>query len=173
VKPRASSGVHKILVPRHTSETTPPEDIQTFLRETSETDIVWKHIAEAESMEKYLLSYSRKSFRQASDSPCGQGIIHDAMSFSSLTPAGEELLQGNYPQSGTVTTISSGSSSRCSRHQQMLKRQKLSRQKAALTTLSTVSNTGLKKRLHHPLVDTLATISHSFRIRSSLNVKCS
>jgi hypothetical protein len=46
---------------------------------------------------KHFLVYNRQSFRAAADSPCGHGIIHDAMSFSSLTPAGEEILQGKVP----------------------------------------------------------------------------
>jgi hypothetical protein len=48
-------------------------------------------------MEKYLLRYNHQSFRAAAESPCGHGLIHDAMSYSSLTSAGKELLQGKIP----------------------------------------------------------------------------
>ena len=97
VKPRASGGVQKLLVPRHKSANAPPDDIHALLRDTPEKDLVWEHIADADAMEKYLLKYNHKSFRAAAESPCGHGIIHDAMSYSSLTPAGEELLQGKIP----------------------------------------------------------------------------
>jgi hypothetical protein len=100
VKPRASGGVQKLLVPRHKkseSPRPPPEAIRALLRDTHEKDLVWEHIANVEDMNKDLLVYNHQSFRAAADSPCGHGIIHDAMSFSSLTPAGEKLLQDIIP----------------------------------------------------------------------------
>ena len=100
VKPRPSGGVQKVLIPKHkdSSETTKPEQIRDVLRDHPEKDLVWEHVADADEMEKYLLHYNRQSFRAAAESPCGHGIIHDAMSFSSLTPEGEELLQGKIPK---------------------------------------------------------------------------
>jgi hypothetical protein len=59
--------------------------------------LIWEHIADVDDMEKYLLAYNRQSFRAAADSPCGHGIIHDAMSHSSLTKVGDDLLDGKIP----------------------------------------------------------------------------
>jgi hypothetical protein len=48
-------------------------------------------------MEKRLLSYNHESFGAAAASPTGHGVIHDAMTFSSLSPAGKALLAGEFP----------------------------------------------------------------------------
>jgi hypothetical protein len=48
-------------------------------------------------IERHLLQYNRDSFRAASESPCGHGIIHDALTFSSLSPESEALLSGIIP----------------------------------------------------------------------------
>jgi hypothetical protein len=50
-----------------------------------------------EEIDRHLLQYNRDSFRAASASPCGHGIIHDALTFSSLSPASEALLAGTVP----------------------------------------------------------------------------
>jgi hypothetical protein len=41
--------------------------------------------------------YNRDSFRAASESPCGHGIIHDALTYTSLSPAAAALLRNEIP----------------------------------------------------------------------------
>jgi hypothetical protein len=45
-------------------------------------------------MERHLLSYNREAFREASESPCGKGIIFDALTFTSLSEAALDVLNG-------------------------------------------------------------------------------
>lgn len=52
---------------------------------------------ERSEIEKHLLNYNRKSFRAASESPCGHGVVHDAITFSSLSHEALELLAGTVP----------------------------------------------------------------------------
>ncbi|KAI2503585.1 hypothetical protein MHU86_10872 [Fragilaria crotonensis] len=44
-------------------------------------------------MEKHLLSYNRESFRAAAESPCGSGVIFDALT----SPAAKDVLRGVVP----------------------------------------------------------------------------
>ena len=43
------------------------------------------------------MKYNSESFRAAAESPCGHGIIHDELTFTSLFPAASGLLQGQLP----------------------------------------------------------------------------
>ena len=97
VKSNFSGAIKKILVPRHKDEMLPPENIQDLIATTEPTDLVWEHIVDAKEMETYLLRYNKNSFRAAATSPNGHGVIHDAMTFSSLSPAGKALLAGEFP----------------------------------------------------------------------------
>jgi hypothetical protein len=47
------------------------------------------------NVEQHLLNYNRESFRAASASPCGAGKFLDDMTFSGLSPAGTDLLNGS------------------------------------------------------------------------------
>ena len=44
-----------------------------------------------------FFQYNHDSFRAASSSPCGHGVIHDALTFSCLSPEAESLLSGTIP----------------------------------------------------------------------------
>ncbi|KAI2512006.1 hypothetical protein MHU86_2294 [Fragilaria crotonensis] len=50
-----------------------------------------------EDIENHLLHFNREAFRAASASPCGSGVIHDALSFTSLSDDAEAFLYGNTP----------------------------------------------------------------------------
>jgi hypothetical protein len=51
-----------------------------------------------ESVEEYLLHYNRASFRAASASPCGIGPVLNELTFSTLSSAGTDLLNGDFPE---------------------------------------------------------------------------
>ena len=53
---------------------------------------------EREQLEKQLLEYNRESFRAASESPLGHGLLYDAITFSSLSPMSESILHGHIPK---------------------------------------------------------------------------
>jgi hypothetical protein len=55
-------------------------------------------VVERDKLEQHLLDYNRDSFRAASESPLGHGVIYDALTFSSLSPSSIGLLDGEVPQ---------------------------------------------------------------------------
>ena len=99
VKPTALSSLSRVLIPRQRDPTDPhsPDDLYTLLQSRDADDIVWETIAERDKIERHLTEYNRASFRAASESPCGHGVIHDAITFSSLSPASMNLLEGEIP----------------------------------------------------------------------------
>ena len=100
VKPTdKSAGLSKLNIPRHktNSATTHPNDVHQTLRNTNSDDIMWDTVITKEDIEAHLLTYNREAFRAASESPCGHGVIHDAITFSSLSPAADQMLQGSIP----------------------------------------------------------------------------
>ena len=97
VKPNHYGGLKKILAPRHIESSNIPDDIHKLLSETDPKDLVWEHVTDSEEMEKFLLSFNHGSFRAAAESPVGHGVVHDAMLFSSLSPASQALLEGEFP----------------------------------------------------------------------------
>ena len=97
VKPSEVSGITKIQVPRHRDSTEIPADIQSFLAETAEEDIVWDTILDKESINANLLRFNRNSFRAAAISPCGHGPIYKNLTFNSLSREASELLSGTIP----------------------------------------------------------------------------
>jgi len=50
-----------------------------------------------QDIEAHLLSFNKEAFRAAAESPCGHGVIHDALQFTSLSPEAEDLLNGIIP----------------------------------------------------------------------------
>ena len=38
-----------------------------------------------------MLTCNREALRAAAESPCGHGVIHDALTFASLSPESEDL----------------------------------------------------------------------------------
>jgi hypothetical protein len=61
------------------------------------TDIPWETVFMRSELEHHILEYNKDSFRAASESPCGHGIIHDALTFTSLSPQSADLLSGIIP----------------------------------------------------------------------------
>ena len=100
VKQTAVSSLSRVLIPRLQDPTDPhsSDDLYTLLQSRDADDIVWETIAERDEIERHLTEYNWASFRAASESPCGHGVIHDANSFSSLSPASMNLLEGEIPQ---------------------------------------------------------------------------
>ena len=61
-------------------------------------NLIWDTVIERTDMEAHLLAFNKEAFRAASESPCGNGVIHDALRFTSLSEASEELLYGHVPE---------------------------------------------------------------------------
>ena len=68
-----------------------------LLQDSSPDELLWDTVVEREELEKQILLYNKDSFRAAAESPCGHGVIHDALTFTSLSSEAEELLQGTVP----------------------------------------------------------------------------
>ena len=75
----------------------PPHETFKFLQNTDPSDMVWDTILEREDIETHLLLYNRDSFLAAAESPCGNGVIHDTITFSGLSPEATSLLSGDIP----------------------------------------------------------------------------
>jgi hypothetical protein len=71
---------------------------QEYISTTPSNDIIWDTVSDQPTIEQYLLSYNRKSFRAAASSPLGHGIIYDSLSFTSLSPSADKFLAGQIPQ---------------------------------------------------------------------------
>ena len=99
VRPSNFSSLSKILVPRHCKrhEAAKPEDTYDLLLNTDHKDLIWETVVDREAMEKHLLTYNRESFRAAAESPLGQGLLYDAITFSGLSVSADEILSGNAP----------------------------------------------------------------------------
>jgi hypothetical protein len=97
VNPNETTGIAKLLVPKAPTGSNIPEDVYNFLQTTDTSDLLWETVIEKKEIERHLLEYNRTSFRAASESPCGHGIIHDAITFSSLSQASIDLLLGDVP----------------------------------------------------------------------------
>jgi hypothetical protein len=100
VKPSPTSSLSKVLIPRKSDQAAQPSSTKTYqlLQNTDPTELIWEIVAERDQIERHLLDYNKASFRAASESPCGKGLIHDALTFSSLSPASINLLEGEVPQ---------------------------------------------------------------------------
>ena len=73
------------------------DDIYTHLIRHPDGPIEWETVIDRTDIEEHLLRYNKSSFRAASSSPCGHGIIMDALTFSTLSPAGTDVLRGIIP----------------------------------------------------------------------------
>ena len=101
-----SGGIKRIQIPRRPSlsntnqdapSTIAPDDIYTHLLRHPDGPTEWETILDRNDIERHLLSYNKSSFRAASASPCGHGVIMDALTFSTLNSAGTDLLRGIVP----------------------------------------------------------------------------
>ena len=99
VKPTTVSSLSKILIPRLPESTdSSPHDIYHLLQDTPADQLLWETVVDRDQIERHLLDYNRDSFRAASESPLRSGVIHDAITFSSLSPPAIDLLEGEIPQ---------------------------------------------------------------------------
>ena len=94
LKPSASSSLSKVYVP-HVPDG--DKSIYRTLQDESPDDILWETVVDRAELERHILDYNQESFRAAAESPCGHGVIHDALMFTSLSPEAEELLYGTVP----------------------------------------------------------------------------
>jgi hypothetical protein len=78
ILPDQQTGITQLKIPQLPSddERAPnPEEFQEFISQSNSNDIIWDTVLDQESIEHILLQYNRKSFRAASKSPCGHGLI--------------------------------------------------------------------------------------------------
>ncbi len=73
-------------------------DLYSWLANHPEGPTQWDSIIDRSEIEKHLLKYNQSSFRAALMSPCGSGVILDALTFSTISPAGKNILQGIIPE---------------------------------------------------------------------------
>lgn len=99
VKPTVHTPLNKILVPRYQDDLNlpHPSEMYNMIHHPTPREVVWDTIIDRTDMEQRLLSYNRDSFRAAADSPCGHGVIFDALTFTSLSPAATDVLRGVVP----------------------------------------------------------------------------
>lgn len=106
IRPSENSSLLKIMVPANTSLASESHLAYNITQHTPTEGILWETLVKQEEIERHLLHYNRDSFRAVSESPCGHGIIHDALTFSSLSEDSEALLAGIVPDktAATITT---------------------------------------------------------------------
>ena len=59
---------------------------------------MWDIVITQSEIEAHLFTFNREAFRGAAESPCGHGVIHDALTFTSISEASEDLLKGIIPE---------------------------------------------------------------------------
>jgi hypothetical protein len=101
VKPSDFSSLAQLKIPRPATEGTPgvtlPGEVHEVLKDTTPDNLIWDTVITRDEIESHLLEFNRESFRAAAKSPCGHGVIHDALTFSSLSEESKALLRGVVP----------------------------------------------------------------------------
>jgi hypothetical protein len=102
-----SGGLNSILIPGEndlilTEGKTPKfdseaPDIYAWLNNNPGGPSQWDTVIERSEVEQHLLKFNHASFRAASTSRCGHGVIMDALTFSLLILAGRSFLRGILP----------------------------------------------------------------------------
>jgi hypothetical protein len=101
IMPSQQTGLNHIKIPKTHQDSQSelrPDEYQSFIENEDPNSISWEAVLDQQRIEHYLLQYNRKSFRAAATSPCGHGIIYNALSFTSLTFAAKQFLEGVIPQ---------------------------------------------------------------------------
>lgn len=95
------SSVSQIQIPRPETNASPtePGHLHTVLQHTDPSQLIWDTVITRDDIEAHLLSFNREAFRAAAESPCGSGVIHNALTFSSLSDEAEQCLKGVIPES--------------------------------------------------------------------------
>ena len=102
LKPLISNGISKILVPRTSEGANATADIYQLLQETEPEDLLWETIVDREDIERHLLTYNRESFRAASESPLGHGLMYDAIYLLESVP---DIRRSTQRESSSRTSI--------------------------------------------------------------------
>jgi hypothetical protein len=99
VKPTTTSPLSKVMIPGASAHFDPDTDsvYQHLQANTQHDTMMWETIVERPELERHILNYNRESFQAAASSPCGHGIIYDALTYTSLSPASAQLLRGEIP----------------------------------------------------------------------------
>jgi hypothetical protein len=107
VKPHTSSSISKVMIPVSSENFQPDSDstYQYLQTESQHDSMLWETIVHRQELERHILNYNRESFHAAASSPCGHGVIYDALTFASLSPASEQLLRGGIPPDWNVDDI--------------------------------------------------------------------
>jgi len=93
-----NGGLQSLMLPKDTTSPTGfPEDIHGYLATTKAEEVRWETVLDRTAIEQHLLTYNKTSFRAASTSPCGHGILLDSITFTTVSPAGREFMQGLLP----------------------------------------------------------------------------
>ena len=93
-----SGGLQSLMIPKDdTSPTGFPDDVHSYLATTKAEEVRWETVLDRTAIEHHLLAYNKTSFRAASASPCGQGILLDSITFTTVSPAGREFMKGIIP----------------------------------------------------------------------------
>ena len=101
LKPVEQSGLQHVNIPSaamDSSDVTP----YSFLQQ-SPADVIWEKVIDRAAIEAQILRYDQESFRAAASSPIGHGLIHDELTFTSLSPTAVELLKGHIPAQWSIT----------------------------------------------------------------------
>ena len=100
VKPCTASSLSKILVPSGSSVIA-QDDVEAnayhILQHRHPSEILWETVIDHSHMEDHLLTYNRDSSRAANESPLGNGLFYDAITFSGLSLASDQILEGMPP----------------------------------------------------------------------------
>lgn len=98
VKPSEHAALSQIQIPRHVNSpvVTKPGEVHNLLNTASE-NIIWDTVITRNQIEEHLVHFNKEAFRAAATSPCGHGVIHDALTFTSLSSEAEALLYGEVP----------------------------------------------------------------------------
>ena len=107
VKPTTTSSLSKVMIPGASETFDPATDsvYQHLQSNTHQDTMMWETIVERPELERHILNFNRESFQAAASSPCGHGIIYDALTFTSLSPASEQLLRGEIPPEWNVDDV--------------------------------------------------------------------
>ncbi|KAI2492798.1 hypothetical protein MHU86_21758 [Fragilaria crotonensis] len=77
------------------STTNPSLPPSAVLAQASQEDIIWEKV-DRTAIEAQILKYNSTAFRTATESPCGHGIIHNELTFTSLSSSAQHLLLSGY-----------------------------------------------------------------------------
>lgn len=93
-------GLSSVLIPRPLNPTVTSSvnsSIYSLLRDTKPEALQWDTVITQADIERHLIAYNRDAFRAAASSPCGHGLIYNAITFTSLSSEAKSMLHGLVP----------------------------------------------------------------------------